>query len=151
VPEAIRAEIRRVARQKQEDTDDPSSNSSTPQLTVYSRGAPLDTAGESAPVDTSSDEWTIAGMRAPVAPDEFTIDDLMNLLTERCGLNATDQTRDPDARFADIGLDSLAFLSLQTSLQDRYDVEMPDDTSDRYTFGEIVEAVREQVRHRLGA
>jgi acetyl-CoA carboxylase biotin carboxylase subunit len=72
----------------------------------------------------------------------FTQTDLMQLLSEKAGLPQEDHTADPDARFADVGLDSLAFLSLQTALQDRFGTELPDDSADRYTFGEIVEAVR---------
>ena len=71
----------------------------------------------------------------------FTLSDLMTLLTEKSGLPASSHTTDPDARFCDIGLDSLAFLSMQTELQDRYGAEMPDDSPDRYTLGEIVETV----------
>ena len=71
----------------------------------------------------------------------FTLSDLMQLLTEKAGLPESSHTADPDARFADIGLDSLAFLSMQTELHDRYDTEMPDDSPERYTLGEIVETV----------
>ena len=71
----------------------------------------------------------------------FTLSDLMTLLSEKAGLPTTSHTTDPDARFADIGLDSLAFLSMQTELQDRFGTEMPDDSPDRYTLGEIVERV----------
>jgi minimal PKS acyl carrier protein len=71
----------------------------------------------------------------------FTLSDLMNLLSEKTGLPQSAHTTDPDARFADIGLDSLAFLSMQTELHDRYGTEMPDDSPDRYTLGEIVERV----------
>ena len=72
----------------------------------------------------------------------FTLEDLMNLLSEKAGLPPDSRTTDPDAHFADVGLDSLAFLSLQTALQDRFGTELPDDSADRYSFGEIVEAVR---------
>ena len=71
----------------------------------------------------------------------FTLSDLMTLLTEKAGLPASSHTTDPDAHFADIGLDSLAFLSMQTELQDRYGTEMPDDSPDNYTLGEIVDTV----------
>ena len=71
----------------------------------------------------------------------FTLSDLMTLLTEKAGLPASAHTTDPNARFTDIGLDSLAFLSMQTELQDRYGAEMPDDSPDRYTLGEIVDTV----------
>ncbi len=35
----------------------------------------------------------------------------------------------------------MAFLNLQTELQDRFGTEMPDDSPDRYTLGEIVDRV----------
>ena len=71
----------------------------------------------------------------------FTLSDLMTLLTEKAGLPASAHTTDPNARFTDIGLDSLAFLNLQTELQDRFGTEMPDDSPDHYTLGQIVEHV----------
>ena len=75
-------------------------------------------------------------------PDpSFTLADLMNLLTEKAGLPESAHTTDPEVRFADIGLDSLAFLSMQTELHDRYGTEMPDDSPGRYTLGEIVATV----------
>ena len=73
--------------------------------------------------------------------DTITISDLMTLLSEKAGLPASAHTTDPNAHFADIGLDSLAFLSMQTELQDRYGTEMPDDSPDHYTLGEIVDTV----------
>ena len=80
----------------------------------------------------------------------FTLADLMDLLTEKTGLPASAHTTDPDARFADIGLDSLAFLSMQTELHDRYGTEMPDDSPDRYTLGEIVTTVDSAARRTSG-
>ncbi|WNV75808.1 acyl carrier protein [Geodermatophilus sp. DSM 44513] len=71
----------------------------------------------------------------------FTLSDLMSLLSEKAGLPTTSHTTDPDARFSDIGLDSLAFLSMQTELSDRFGTEMPDDNAEGYTLGEIVERV----------
>lgn len=71
----------------------------------------------------------------------FTLDDLMTMLTQEAGLPVADQTTDRSAGFADVGLDSLAFLAMQTALQDEYGVEMPDDKPDHYTFGEIVDTV----------
>jgi acyl carrier protein len=74
----------------------------------------------------------------------------MSLLSEKTGLPPSAHTTDPDARFADIGLDSLAFLSMQTELHDRFGVEMPDDSPDRYTFGEIVATVSGSAQHASG-
>ena len=83
-------------------------------------------------------------------PDTFTQADLMDLLTEKAGLPVSAHSEDPDARFADIGLDSLAFLSMQTELHDRFGTEMPDDSPDRYTFGEIVATVSAAVPRAAG-
>jgi len=71
----------------------------------------------------------------------FTLEDLMDLLSEKAGLPPESRTTDPDAHFSDIGLDSLAFLSMQTELHDRFDTEMPDDSPERYSLGEIVATV----------
>ena len=78
----------------------------------------------------------------------FSLDDLMALLTKEAGLPEADQTTDPSAGFADVGLDSLAFLAMQTALADDYGVEMPDDKPDHYTFGEIVDTVNHWLRNR---
>ncbi len=80
-----------------------------------------------------------------MAATTFTIDDLMDLLTAKAGLPQAAHTSDPNAKFEDVGLDSLAFLSMQTELQERYGVEMPDDKPDHYTFGEIVDVVNAQL------
>lgn len=71
----------------------------------------------------------------------FTLADLMDLLSEKAGLPPESRTTDPDAHFSDIGLDSLAFLSMQTELHDRFGTEMPDDDVERYTLGDIVATV----------
>jgi acyl carrier protein len=80
----------------------------------------------------------------------FTLDDLMGLLTAKAGLPVSAHSTDPDARFSDIGLDSLAFLSMQTELHDRFGTEMPDDSPERYTLGEIVATVNESARRPAG-
>lgn len=71
----------------------------------------------------------------------FTLTDLMDLLAEKAGLPPEQRTTDPGARFADIGLDSLAFLAMQTELHDRFGTEMPDDDATAYTLGDIVGTV----------
>ena len=78
----------------------------------------------------------------------FSLDNLMALLTKEAGLPESDQTADPSAGFADGGLDSLAFLAMQTALADDYGVEMPDDKPDHYTFGEIVDTVNRRLSNR---
>jgi minimal PKS acyl carrier protein len=76
----------------------------------------------------------------------FSLDELMTLLVTKVGLPPEARTADPDSTFADVGLDSLAFLQLQAELQDRYGFELPDDRAGAYTLGEI----RRYVSDRLG-
>jgi len=69
------------------------------------------------------------------------MDDLMALLVASVGLRPEERTRDVRATFADVGLDSLAFLQLQLELQNRFGLDLPDDSAGSYTFGEIVTSV----------
>lgn len=73
--------------------------------------------------------------------EKFSIDDLMSLLVAKVGLPAQARTDNPQSTFADIGLDSLAFLQLQAELQGLYGVELPTDRPQAFTFGEIVSHV----------
>ena len=75
----------------------------------------------------------------------FTIADLMTMLTKKAGLPVAAQTTDPTATFEDVDLDSLAFLAMQTELSDNWRVEMPDDIPGHYTFGQIVDIVQSQL------
>jgi len=79
----------------------------------------------------------------------FTIADLMTLLVAKAGLPSSDRTDDPDKTFADVGLDSLAFLQLQSELTERYGFELPDDRAQAYTFGEIVADVNARLEERV--
>jgi acyl carrier protein len=75
----------------------------------------------------------------------FSLDELMTLLVTTVGLPPQARTADPGATFADVGLDSLAFLQMQAELQDRYGFELPDDRVGAYTFGEITGYVSERL------
>jgi len=77
---------------------------------------------------------------------KFTIDDLMTLLVTKAGLPAQARTENPQWTFADIGLDSLAFLQLQAEIQGRYGIELPTDQPQAYTFGQIVSHVNKNLR-----
>jgi acyl carrier protein len=80
----------------------------------------------------------------PMAGLQFTQSDLMDILVATAGLPEADRSDDPDAGFGDIGLDSLAFLQLQTELAERYGFEMADDQAE-LTFSEIVAVVAAQL------
>jgi acyl carrier protein len=75
----------------------------------------------------------------------FSIDDLMDLLVAHVGLPAAARTDDPAKSFADVGLDSLAFLQFQSELDGRYGFELPSDRVQDYTFGDIVSFVSTQL------
>ena len=72
---------------------------------------------------------------------QFTVDDLMDVLVQGAGLPTAARTRDAAATLADVGLDSLAYLQLQTELVVRYGIEIPDGRRQHCTVGEIVRYV----------
>jgi acyl carrier protein len=76
---------------------------------------------------------------------QFSIDDLMTILVAKAGLPPQACTDNPQWTFADVGLDSLAFLQLQSELQSLYRVELPTDRAHVYTFGQIVSHVNESI------
>ncbi|MDG4825463.1 acyl carrier protein [Asanoa sp. WMMD1127] len=75
----------------------------------------------------------------------FTIDDLMQLLVTKVGLPSDMRTNDPQKTFGDLGLDSLAFLQLQSELQALYGFELPDDRPMALTVGEMSTAIDERL------
>jgi acyl carrier protein len=77
--------------------------------------------------------------------EKFSIDDLMSLLVAKVGLPPQARTDNPHSTFADVGLDSLAFLQLQAELQSLYGVQLPTDRPQTFTFGEIIDVVNEKV------
>jgi minimal PKS acyl carrier protein len=86
-----------------------------------------------------------------MATQEFSMNDLMDLLVQKVGLPTADRTDNPDATFADVGLDSLAFLQLQAELDSRYGVELPDDRPQAYTMSEITGCVNEHLAKQSAA
>ncbi len=77
---------------------------------------------------------------APARP--FALDDLMDLLVVKVGLPRADRTDDPGKTLTDIGLDSLAYLQVQTELEEGYGVS-PDDSAPEHdhTLGDLVALV----------
>ncbi|GIF71647.1 hypothetical protein Asi02nite_11650 [Asanoa siamensis] len=75
----------------------------------------------------------------------YSIDDLMQLLVTKVGLPSDMRTADPDKTFGDLGLDSLAFLQLQSELQAMYGFELPDDRPLAFTVGEMTTAINERL------
>jgi len=75
----------------------------------------------------------------------FTIDDLMQLLVSKVGLPSDMRTEEPSKTFGDLGLDSLAFLQLQSELQALYGFELPDDRPLASTVGDMTAAINERL------
>lgn len=75
----------------------------------------------------------------------FTIDDLMALLVSKVGLPTDMRTQDPQKTFGDLGLDSLAFLQLQSELQAMYGFELPDDRPLTQTVGGITAEINKRL------
>jgi acyl carrier protein len=82
-----------------------------------------------------------------VSPDKtFTFDDLKRILVDRVGLPEDDVTNDPDAKFEDMGLDSLAFVEIQLAMQQEYGFEIPDeDAQEITTVGQSIEYVNRKL------
>lgn len=87
--------------------------------------------------------------RCYLMPEEFTMHDLMEILVMETGLSRDVVTDDPSATFADVGLDSLAFLQLQTVIDNRHGLELADDRRDD-TFGTIIDLVNEARSEQVG-
>jgi minimal PKS acyl carrier protein len=71
---------------------------------------------------------------------EFTFDDLRNILVNRVGLPEDAVVDDPSASFEDMGLDSLAFVEIQLAIQQDYGFTIPDeDALEITTVGQAIE------------
>jgi acyl carrier protein len=57
-----------------------------------------------------------------------------------------DVTNDPEAKFEDMGLDSLAFVEIQLAMQQEYGFEIPDeDAQEITTVGQSIEYVNRKL------
>jgi acyl carrier protein len=75
-----------------------------------------------------------------MAVQEFTFEDLKNILVNRVGLVEDQVVNDPNARFEDMGLDSLAFVEIQLAMQQDYGFTIPDEDAEQITsVGEAIE------------
>jgi acyl carrier protein len=71
---------------------------------------------------------------------EFTFDDLRNILVNRVGLPEDAVVDDPNASFEDMGLDSLAFVEIQLAMQQEYGFTIEDeDAQEITTVGEAID------------
>ncbi|MBB5896209.1 acyl carrier protein [Kutzneria kofuensis] len=75
----------------------------------------------------------------------FRLENLMDILEHKAGLPAADRVTDERLTLAAIGLDSLAFLTLQSVLEARYGFELPDEAMRHRPFADIIAAVNERL------
>ena len=64
---------------------------------------------------------------------QFTFDDLKTILVNRIGLPESEVVNDPNLAFADMGLDSLAFVEIQLAVQQQYGFTIPDEDAHQIT------------------
>jgi acyl carrier protein len=70
----------------------------------------------------------------------FTFEDLKRILVDRVGLEAENVVNDPESRFEDMGLDSLAFVEIQLAMQQEYGFEISDEEAEQIeTVGEAID------------
>jgi aromatase len=74
-------------------------------------------------------------------PGRWTAEGLLDFLVTRAGLPQADRPGSLDVTFADIGLDSLAYLQLQAEVQGLFGVELPAEPPPEFTLGQILTAV----------
>jgi acyl carrier protein len=68
-----------------------------------------------------------------VAQAQFTFEDLKDILVNRIGLPEDQVVNDPNLEFADLGLDSLAFVEIQLAVQQQYGFTIPDEDAHEIT------------------
>jgi acyl carrier protein len=78
---------------------------------------------------------------------EFTFEDLRNILVNRVGLPEDAVVDEPSASFEDMGLDSLAFVEIQLAIQQDFGFTIPDeDAQEITTVGEAIEYSNRRLR-----
>ncbi|WP_131765027.1 phosphopantetheine-binding protein [Candidatus Protofrankia californiensis] len=76
----------------------------------------------------------------------WTADRLLDFLVERTVLAAEDRPDHLAVTFAEVGVDSLAYLHLQTVVFDTFGIELPAEPPDDYTLAEILTAINTAAR-----
>ena len=77
---------------------------------------------------------------------QFSFDDLKDILVNRVGLAEDAVKDDPNATFDDMGLDSLAFVEIQLAIQQEYGFTIPDeDATEITTVGEAIDYVNRRI------
>jgi acyl carrier protein len=79
--------------------------------------------------------------------EQFTFNDLKEILVNRVGLPPEDVVDDPNATFDSMGLDSLAFVEIQLAVQQRYGFTIPDEDAHGITsVGQALEYTNRRIQ-----
>jgi minimal PKS acyl carrier protein len=78
-------------------------------------------------------------------PQQWDSAALFEFLVTRAGLPEDDLPATLDVTFEDIGLDSLAYLQLQSEVVESVGVELPADPPPGYTLADILAAVNPEL------
>lgn len=74
--------------------------------------------------------------------DQFTLDDLKDILVNRVGMDEGDIPDDPSTTFEAVGLDSLAILEIQLEVEQRYGFKIEESEAEQVkAFGDAVSLV----------
>jgi acyl carrier protein len=80
---------------------------------------------------------------------QFTFNDLKDILVNRIGLPESQVRDDPNASFEDMGLDSLAFVEIQLAMQQQYGFNIPDEDAHHITtVGQAIDYVNQRLQEK---
>ena len=78
---------------------------------------------------------------------QFTFDDVKNILVNRVGLPADAIGDDTSLTFDELGLDSLAFVEIQLAMQQEYGFAIPDEDAEQITtIGQAIDYVNRRLQ-----
>jgi acyl carrier protein len=79
--------------------------------------------------------------------EQFTFNDLKEILVNRVGLPPEDVVDDPNATFDSMGLDSLAFVEIQLAVQQHYGFTIPDEDAHKITkVGQAIDYTNRRIQ-----
>ncbi|WP_131744862.1 acyl carrier protein [Frankia sp. Cppng1_Ct_nod] len=79
----------------------------------------------------------------------WSTDQLLDFLVEQTVLASEDRPDHLDVTFEEVGMDSLAYLHLQTVVFDAFGVELPAEPPAGYTLAQILTAVNADARQEV--
>jgi acyl carrier protein len=80
---------------------------------------------------------------------QFTFSDLKDILVNRIGIPESQVIDDPDMKFAEMGLDSLALVEIQLAVQQEYGFSIPDEDADHITtVGQAIEYTNRRLQEQ---